>query len=314
LRIVFMGTPDFAVAVLEKLKQTGYDVVAVITQPDRPRGRGQKVTFSPVKKKALEMGLDVLQPARVRDEDFIKVLQGLKPDLLVVAAYGQILPREVLNIPKFGCLNVHASLLPHYRGAAPVQRAIMDGQKKTGVTIMLMNEGLDTGDILAQEEVEIPLDMDFGQLYDLLAKVGADLLIKTIPLWQAGELSPQPQAEMEASYAALLKKDDEKIDWTNPVEMIYNQIRGLSPKPGAYTVFKGNPLKIKEGAIYSGEGLQALAGTVLCIVKGQGFVVQAGKGSLLIKQVQPMGKKVMSAQSFINGYHLEVGDIFDDTD
>ena len=205
MRIVFMGTPDFAVAVLEKLKQTGYDVVAVITQPDRPRGRGQKVTFSPVKKKALEMGLDVLQPARVRDEDFIKVLQGLKPDLLVVAAYGQILPREVLNIPKFGCLNVHASLLPHYRGAAPVQRAIMDGQKKTGVTIMLMNEGLDTGDILAQEEVEIPLDMDFGQLYDLLAKVGADLLIKTIPLWQAGS-SLQPQAEMEASYAALLKK------------------------------------------------------------------------------------------------------------
>jgi methionyl-tRNA formyltransferase len=190
----------------------------------------------------------------------------------------------------------------------------MDGQKKTGVSIMLMNEGLDTGDILTQEAVEIPLDMNFGQLHDLLAIVGADLLIKTIPLWQTGEISPLSQAGLETNYAALLKKEDEKIHWTNSVGMIYNQIRGLSPKPGAYTVFKGNPLKIKEGKIYTGEGLQALAGTVLCIVKGQGFVVQAGNGSLLVKQVQPMGKIVMSAPSFMNGYHLEVGDIFDDAD
>jgi len=314
MRIVFMGTPDFAVPVLEKLKQTGYDLVAVITQPDRPSGRGQKVTFSPVKKKALEMGIDILQPSRLKDEDLIKVLQGLKPELFVVAAFGQILPREVLNIPKFGCLNVHASLLPHYRGAAPIQRAIMDGQKKTGVTIMLMNEGLDTGDILTYEAVKIPTDMNFGQLHDLLAIVGADLLSKTIPLWQAGEILPQSQSGMETNYAALLKKEDEKIHWTNPVEMIYNQIRGLSPNPGAYIVFKGNSLKIKEGAIYTREGSQASVGKVLCIVKGQGFVVQAGKGSLLIKQVQPMGKKAMSAQSFINGYHLEVGDIFYDAD
>jgi len=309
-----MGTPEFAVPVLEKLKQTGNELVAVITQPDRPSGRGQKVTFCPVKKKALERGLDILQPSRVKDMDFILTLKRLKPELFVVAAFGQILPREVLNIPQFGCLNVHASLLPKYRGAAPIQRAIMDGQKKTGVTIMLMNEGLDTGDILTQEEVEIPIDMDFGQLHDSLAIVGADLLIKTIPLWQGGELSPQSQAGMETNYAAILKKEDEKIDWTNHVEMIYNQTRGLSPKPGAYTVFKGLSLKIKESQIYTEEGLQGSVGKVLSIVKGQGFVVQAGKGSLLIKQVQPMGKKVMPAQSFVNGYHLEVGDVFYDSD
>jgi methionyl-tRNA formyltransferase len=310
MRIVFMGTPDFAVPVLVKLGQAGYDLAAVVTQPDRPRGRGHKVSFSPVKEKALEMGLKVLQPARVKDKSFIKTLQELQPELIVVAAFGQILPAEVLNIPVYGCLNVHASLLPRYRGAAPLQRAMMAGEKKTGVTIMLMDQGLDTGDILTQAEVEIPYNFNCGQLHDRLARSGAELLIKTLPLWQKGEISPQSQTGMESNYAAPLKKEDEKIDWANSAAVLYNQIRGLTPFPGAYTVFQGKPLKISESELYAFTGQPAVPGTVLLLLKGQGFVVQTGAGCLLVKQVQPVGKKTMPAHSFINGYHLEVGDVF----
>ncbi|HHY05807.1 MAG TPA: methionyl-tRNA formyltransferase [Clostridia bacterium] len=310
MQIIFMGTPDFALPVLEKLAQTDHDLVAVVTQPDRVRGRGRKVSFSPVKKKALEMGLEVLQPCRVKEPDFIKTLQELKPDLIIVAAFGQILPEAILTLPKYGCLNVHASLLPRYRGAAPLQRALMAGEKKTGVTIMLMEQGLDTGDILTQAEVEIPVDYTFSQLHDHLANKGAELLIKTLPLWVAGEIVPRPQKEEESSYAPPLKKDDEKINWANSAEMIYHQIRGLVPEPGTYTIFRQKPLKIKGSEIYVCENQKAVPGTVLRLVKGQGFVVQTGQGTLLVKQVQPAGKKTMSAASFINGYHLEVGDVF----
>ncbi|MDD2433545.1 MAG: methionyl-tRNA formyltransferase, partial [Clostridia bacterium] len=263
MRIVFMGTPDFAVPVLSKLIRSDYDLVAVVTQPDRPKGRGRKLCFSPVKEKALEMGLKVLQPARVKEEAFVQVLQELQPELIVVAAFGQILPAEVLNIPVYGCLNVHASLLPSYRGAASIQRAIMAGEEKTGITIMLMDQGLDTGDILTQAEVEISLDCNFGQLHEHLALVGADLLIKTIPLWIRGEISPQAQVGMKSNYAAPLKKEDEKICWTNSVQKIYNQIRGLTPYPGAYTLWQGKPLKIKESMIYDRQDQEAEPGTVL---------------------------------------------------
>jgi len=314
MRIVFMGTPDFAVPILEVLKQSGYDLVAVVTQPDRPSGRGHKVQISSVKEKALELGLQVVQPQKVKDEQFIKVLQDLQPELIVVAAYGQILPEEILRMPLYGCLNVHASLLPYYRGAAPIQRAIMEGAKKTGVSIMLMDKGLDTGDILTQEEIPIPIELNFGQLHDQLAFVGSQLLSKTIPLWIEGKIAPRSQSGLSSNYAYPLKKEDEKIDWTNSAEVIYNQIRGLTPAPGAYTIFKGNSLKIKEAEIYAWEGKQNPEGTVHGLVKGQGFVVQAGQGSLLIKQVQPRGKKVMTAQSYLNGYHLEVGDVFNDSE
>jgi methionyl-tRNA formyltransferase len=305
-----MGTPDFAVPILAGLAQTNNDLVAVVTQPDRPRGRGRKVSFSSVKEKALEMGLNVLQPCRIKEEGFIKTLQSLQPDLIVVAAFGQILPEKILKMPTYGCLNVHASLLPHYRGAAPIQRAIMAGEKKTGITIMLMDQGLDTGDILTQADVEIPVDFTFGQLHDRLAVIGAELLVKTIPLWQAGDITSHSQRDKESSYAFPIKKDDEKINWVNSAEVIYNQIRGLTPKPGTYTIFRKKPLKIKKSEIYVDTGQQAVPGTVLLLIKGQGFVVQTGDGSLLVKQVQPVGKKMMSAQSFINGYHLEVGDVF----
>ncbi|MGI6606429.1 MAG: methionyl-tRNA formyltransferase [Peptococcia bacterium] len=324
IRIVFMGTPEFAVPVLEKLSQTDkIEIVAVVTQPDRPRGRGKQLTFSPVKEKALALGLQVLQPERVREEDFLKRLQELKPDLIIVAAFGQILPQEILTLPPHGCLNVHASLLPAYRGAAPIQRAILQGEEKTGISIMLMEQGLDTGDVLAEEEVPIPFTMNYGELHDALAIVGAELLARTVPRWLAGLIEPVPQekiTERKPGYASPLRRDDEIISWANPAEMIYNQIRGLAPVPGAYTIFQGKPLKIRESEPVNDDlaGLKDeqqpvvvhAPGTVVALLKGKGFVVQTGSGCLLIKQVQLVGKNIIPAQSFLNGYHLEVGYVF----
>ena len=300
IRIVFMGTPEFAVPVLEKLSQTDkIEIVAVVTQPDRPRGRGKQLTFSPVKEKALALGLQVLQPERVREEDFLKRLQELKPDLIIVAAFGQILPQEILTLPPHGCLNVHASLLPAYRGAAPIQRAILQGEEKTGISIMLMEQGLDTGDVLAEEEVPIPFTMNYGELHDALAIVGAELLARTVPRWLAGLIEPVPQekiTERKPGYASPLRRDDEIISWANPAEMIYNQIRGLAPVPGAYTIFQGKPLKIRESEPVNDDlaGLKDeqqpvvvhAPGTVVALLKGKGFVVQTGSGGLLIKFFQ----------------------------
>lgn len=310
MRIVFMGTPDFAVPVLEKIYDAGYTISAVVTQPDRPRGRGCKLTFSSVKEKALELGLNVMQPRRVKDEEFIHTLQEIKPDLLIVAAFGQILPEEVLKTPVYGCLNVHASLLPLYRGAAPIQRAIMQGEKISGVTIMLMDKGLDTGDMLAKEKIKITADMNYGMLHDSLSLVGAELLLKTIPLWKDGKIKAISQMGMASSYASPLKKEDEIIYWRNSASVIYNQIRALDPCPGAATTFQDKPLKIRACEQYNTVHQGAEPGTVLLLLKGQGFVVQTGEGCLLVKQVQPMGKNIMSAYSFINGYHLEVGYVF----
>lgn len=320
-RIVFMGTPEFAVTTLEKLcASSDLNVVAVVTQPDRPKGRGRQLHFSAVKEKALALGLTVLQPERVKEEAFLQQLRELRPDLIIVAAFGQILPEQILQLPSYGCLNVHASLLPAYRGAAPIQRVLLAGEEKTGISIMLMDKGLDTGDVLAQEEVAVSREINYGQLHDLLAKIGAELLSRTIPAWLAGAIKPVPQQSItarEPSYASPLRREDEIISWANPAEMIYNQIRGLAPWPGAYTVFQDKPLKLWDSGIYyqgaSGHANEALVkapGTVLTLVKGQGFVVQTGAGSLLIKEVQPVGKKIISAQSFLNGYHLEVGYVF----
>lgn len=310
MRIIFMGTPDFAVPILEKIYDAGYNIVTVVTQPDRPKGRGRKLSFSPVKKKALALGINVLQPLRLKDKDFINTLQELKPDLIIVAAFGQILPETVLKNPSYGCLNVHASLLPLYRGAAPIQRAIMQDEKMTGVTIMLMDKGLDTGDMLVKEEIEITDDMNYGQLHDRLSLLGAELLLKTIPLWKEGKIKALSQAGLESSYATPLKKEDEIICWANPARVIYNQIRALDPWPGACTLFKDQPLKIRASELYHTSHEGAEPGTVLSLLKGQGFVVQTGEGCLLVKKVQPMGKKIMPAHSFLNGYHLEVGYVF----
>lgn len=302
--IIFMGTPEFAVPSLQALSEEGYNLAGVVTQPDRPKGRGRKLAFSPVKEAALELKLEVFQPARIRDEGFNEQIKLLNPDLIVVVAFGQILPASILDLPPLGCINVHASLLPSYRGAAPIHRAILNGETESGVTTMLMDKGLDTGDILLKEKVVIPEDMTFGELHDILALKGAALLLKTVELWKEKKIEPLSQKGLPASYAPLLKREDELILWENPVTKIYNQIRGLEPWPGAYTYFKGTTLKIRRAEIYNKTGGGLSPGTVVSLVKGKGFVVQTGQGRLLVSAVQPYGKNIMTAGSFVNGYRL----------
>ncbi|MFZ5753759.1 MAG: methionyl-tRNA formyltransferase [Bacillota bacterium] len=310
MRIVFMGTPEFAVPSLKALYEAGHEIIAVITQPDRPRGRGQKLSLPPVKEAALALGLNIYQPHKIREQGFVEILEDLSPDLIVVVAFGQILPPNILSMPPYGCINVHASLLPAYRGPAPIHWAIMNGEKVTGITTMLMDTGLDTGDMLLKEEVPISPDMTTGELHDLLAQVGAGLLVKTIELWQDKKISPISQNGLAFSYAPLLKREHELIQWEKTAETIFNQIRGLEPWPGAYTMHKGSILKIRGAQIYHQTEQKAQPGTVLKIVKDRGFVVQTGEGSILVTKVQPFGKQTMAATSFCNGYHLEVGYVF----
>lgn len=309
LSLIFMGTPDFAVPSLQALAEAGHDILAVVTQPDRPKGRGKKLAFSPVKEKALELGLPIIQVPKVKDSAFIQEVKRLQPEMICVVAFGQILPEELLAIPKYGCINVHGSLLPAYRGAAPLQRAVLNGDPKSGITTMLMDVGLDTGDMLLKEEVEIGPEMSYGQLHDLLAEKGANLLTKTVTLWAEGGITPTPQEHELATYAAMLDREDERINWDNEATKIHNQVRGLAPQPGAYTFFRGQTLKIKGSSVYDKDGKGTCAGEIIKLLKGTGFIVQCGQGSLLVTEVQPMGKKAMSADSFINGYHLKVGEI-----
>jgi len=310
LRVIFFGTPDFAVPSLYAIHESGYTLAAVITQPDRPKGRGQKVKNTPVKEAALNIGIPVYQPVTIKEDSFIDLLAELLPDLIVVVAFGQILPKRVLGLPRFGCINVHASLLPSYRGAAPIHWAVINGESQTGITTMLMDTGLDTGDMLLSERVAIPPEITTGELHDALAQTGAKLLIKTIELWRNGQLQPVSQKGLASSYAPLLKREHELINWEKPAESIYNQIRGLQPWPGAFTFFQGNQLKITEAKLYCEEAVTAKPGTVLELLKGRGFVIQTGQGSIAVNFVQPHGKKIMPADSFVNGYHLEVGYVF----
>ncbi|MGB3972725.1 MAG: methionyl-tRNA formyltransferase [Peptococcia bacterium] len=309
LSILFMGTPDFAVPSLQALVNEGHTIQTVITQPDRPKGRGQKLAYSPVKEKALELGLPIFQPRRIREPECVAKIKELQPDLICVVAFGQILPADLLAIPKFGCINVHGSLLPAYRGAAPIQRAIMNGEDKTGITTMLMDEGLDTGDMLLQETVEITLEMNSGELHDILAALGARLLVETVRLWPEQKIQAIPQDDELSSYASMLQKEDEKIDWNWEATRIHNQVRGLAPIPGAYTIFRNQKLKIRGSRVIEVDNRGEQAGKVLELRKGQGFVVQCGQGSLLVTEVQPVGKKTMPADSFINGYRLVTGEI-----
>ncbi len=309
MKIVFMGTPEFAVPSLQALHKKGYEIIGVVTQPDRPKGRGQKMSATPVKEAALQLGLRIYQPVKIKDESFIKQLEDLQPDLICVVAFGQILSERILNLPPLGCINVHASLLPAYRGAAPIHWSILRGEKKTGITTMLMNAGMDTGDMLLQKNTKITPEMTSGQLHDELKEMGAQLLLDTIELWKKGELKPHVQDENLATYAPLLKREHELIDWREKAEKVNNKIRGLDPWPGAYTLYKNKTLKIREAKMYQVETTkgEVKAGTVTKIVKGEGFVIQTGEGSLLITKVQPFGKKIMTADSFVNGHQLEVG-------
>ena len=309
MRIVFMGTPDFAVGSLKALAEAGkYDIAGVVTQPDRPKGRGHHMLMTPVKEYALSQGYEVYQPQRVKTPEFIEVLRGLQPDLIVVAAFGQLLNKEILERPKYGCINVHASLLPKDRGAAPIHYAILEGEAESGVTIMQMDIGMDTGDMMAKTAVPITENMTMGQLHDALRDAGAQLLIKTIDDIAAGRAVPVKQEEAQATYASLLKRSMEKIDWSKPARDIHNLIRGFNPAPGAFTTLPdGKNLKIW-GSLLTDKKSGGQPGTVVNVAR-HSFSVACGDGVLEITEVQPESKKRMAAQVFCNGRGVSEGDL-----
>lgn len=310
LNIVFMGTPAFAVPSLEALISAGYNIVGVVTQPDRPQGRKKVLTPTPVKEAAMRHGLPVLQPQRLRAPEAVAEVAALAPDLIVTAAYGQILPKSVLELPRFGCLNVHGSLLPKYRGGAPIQRSIINGEKETGITLMYMAEGLDTGDMIASSVVAITDEDTAGTMFEKLSLAGAELLLEQLPLILEGKAQRIPQDDAESTYAPNLSRDDEKIDWNAPSREIFNRVRGLVPFSGAFTLWNGEVFKVwetakpKEQDASSAPG--AAPGTVLEI-GAEGIKVQTGDGSLLLTRVQPSGKKAMDAGEFARGGVMKKG-------
>lgn len=308
LKIVFMGTSVFAVPSLEILASSPHRLIGVVTQPDRPRGRGKHLQTTPVKEAAMRHGIPVMQFERIREKQAVQEIQRLSPDLIIVVSYGQILPADLLNVPNLGCVNVHASLLPEYRGAAPIQRAIMDGRTATGVTTMLMDIGMDTGDILLQEEVPISDEIDHGQLEIRLAEVGACLLLETIAGLATGSIQPEQQNHEQASYAAMITREDELISWAWSAREIHNRIRALSPFPGAYTTFQGERLKLYRSRVFedTGDGGEG----VFLFATADGLVVQTGRGALEILEVQKSGKKRIAAREFVKGYPLVQGSRF----
>ncbi len=310
MKIVFMGTSDFAIPSMARIIDSQHEIVGVVTQPDRPKGRGKKVTSSPIKDLALEHNLDIFQPVRIKDDDSIDMLRNWEADIIVVVSYGQIIPSDILDSPRLGCINVHGSLLPHYRGAAPIQRAIMAGDRVSGVTTMFMNEGLDTGDIILQMPVDIDEDMDHGELESILAQVGADLLIDTIAVLASGSCPRRKQDNHRSSYAAMLTRKDEEIDWNDSAIKIHNQIRALSPQPAAFTSFSGEKFKIFSSQLVSDKEI-GVAGQVTGFTK-DGFRVQTGQGILEITEVQKEGKKRISCSDFLKGFELAPGDILGD--
>jgi methionyl-tRNA formyltransferase len=302
-----MGTPDFAVPGLEALLDNGYDVIDVITQPDRARQRGRKVVASPVKQKAIQRGLTVTQPENIKNPDVVSFLNECYPDAIVVIAYGQILPPDILKIPPLGCINVHASLLPKYRGAAPIQWALINGEQETGVTTMLMDEGMDTGDILLQERIPIQNNDNTDSLYDKLSKSGAKLLVDTLEGLKKNKIQPRPQDNALATYSPMLKKEDGLINWSLKANDIWNMIRGMNPWPGAYTMWNGNFVKILEAEIVQNNQGQ-IPGEITEKLKNIGFVVKCGTDALLVKALQVPGSKVLRAQEFMSGHPIGVGD------
>ncbi|WP_304221084.1 methionyl-tRNA formyltransferase [Phascolarctobacterium succinatutens] len=309
MRIVFMGTPDFAVGSLQALCESGkHEILAVVTQPDRPKGRGNKLLQTPVKEYALEQGLTVYQPQKVKTPEFVELLHELQPELIVVAAFGQFLSKEILELPKYGCINVHASLLPKYRGAAPIQYAIIKGEKESGVTIMQMDIGMDTGAMLDKVVVPIEENTTMGELHDALREQGAALLLEVIDKIATGTAVAEPQDNEQATYATLLDRSMEHIDWSKTAQEVHNLIRGFNPAPSTFTKLpNGKSLKIW-GSKMTAKSSAAAAGTVIETGK-HSFFVACGEGVLEITEVQPESKKRMPAQVFLNGRGVQEGDL-----
>ncbi|HLR62170.1 MAG TPA: methionyl-tRNA formyltransferase [Lentibacillus sp.] len=298
-RLVFMGTPDFSVPILEKLMLTEYEIVLVVTQPDRPKGRKKIVTPPPVKKTAEKYEIPVLQPEKLNDE--YKKILAYKPDIIITAAYGQILPKELLETPEFGCINVHASLLPELRGGAPIHYAILQGKQKTGITLMYMAEKLDAGDIIVQQSVKIAAADHVGTLHDKLSETGALLLADTLPEIFAQNITPESQDESLATFAFNIKRDQERIDWQNPHDVIYNHIRGMHPWPVAFTTYDGGQMKIWWGEM-DNHTYKGSPGEIVDIVDNEAFVVVCGnQKGLRITEVQPAGKKRMTVSQYLQG-------------
>jgi methionyl-tRNA formyltransferase len=306
--ILFMGTPDFALPSLQILHAQNYPIVGVVTQPDRPRGRGLKEVAPPVKILAQKFGLPVFQPEKVRDQSFLEMFYQLKPDMVVVVAFGQILPKEIIDYPPLKCLNIHPSLLPKYRGAAPINWPIIRGETKTGVTIMLMDEGMDSGDILLQEETDLGAAETYGELHDRLAEIGATMLIKTIDQVAAGIAKKKQQDASAVTFAPRLKKETGKINWHDNVFNIINLIRGLSPSPAAYTHLEGRVLKIF-AAEASQDKVSEAPGTIGA-VSATGVHIAASDGLVILKDVQLAGKKRLLISDFLRGHHLKPGTFF----
>lgn len=305
MKVIFMGTPDFSTGVLESIIEAGHEVTAVVTQPDKPKGRGHEMQFTPVKETALKYGLTVLQPKRVKAPEVIEELEKIPADIIVVVAFGQIIPKSILEMKKFGCINVHASLLPAYRGAAPIQWAVVDGLKETGVTIMQMDEGLDTGDMLTK--VVVPLDEKEtgGSLFDKLSIAGAKLCVETMELIEKGEVTPEKQGETTTEYAKMITKDLGRIDFSKSAIEIERLIRGFNPWPSAYTKLGGKTLKIWAADVLE-EEYEGAAGEIIKVSKNE-IYVKTGKGTLSLKEIQLEGKKRMTADAFLRGYQLESG-------
>lgn len=309
LRVIFMGTPDFAVPCLDMLIQEQYHVVAVVTQPDRPKGRGQKLTPSPVKEYAVMHDLTVLQPEKIKTAEFENLLTSLKPDVIIVVAFGQILSKTILDIPPLGCINVHASLLPHYRGAAPIHWAVLNGEKTTGVTTMFMDVGLDTGDMILKSEIPIGDSAITGEIHDLLKETGAKVLKETLIMLQQNKAPRIPQDHQAATYAPLLTKKLEKINWDRSATEIHNLIRGLNPWPGAYCHYQNRVLKIWKARIHDADVITTRPGRVV-MVTTEGLLVETGRGVIELLEVQPESKRRMMARDCACGYCISTGEIF----
>ena len=303
MRIIFMGTPDFSVGTLEALVEAGHDVVLAVTQPDKPKGRGGKMQFPPVKETALKYDIPVFQPKKVREPECIEELRKYNADVIVVIAFGQILPKEILEMTPYGCINVHASLLPKYRGAAPIQWAVIDGEEVSGVTTMQMNEGLDTGDMIMKTEIVLDKKETGGSLFDKLAAAGAKLCVETLEALENKTATWEPQGETPTAYARMLDKNLGNINWNTEAVQIERLIRGLNPWPSAYTDWNGKVMKIWEADVVDKESEEA-PGTVVKVEK-DGFYVQTGKGQIKVTALQIPGKKRMEADAFLRGYQIE---------
>ena len=308
MKIIFMGTPDFAVLALRQLAEAGHEILLVVTQPDKPKGRSKLYIAPPVKQEAMRLGIEVFQPDRIKKSENVEVLKKYEADVFVVAAFGQILSKEILDMPKYGCINIHASLLPKYRGAAPIQWAILNGEEKSGVTIMQMDEGLDTGDMLLKGEVAIDDEDTADTLHDKLSECGANLIVEALKLLEKGELKATPQPEGPLFYASMIKKEDGALDFTKSAQELALKVRAFQSWPGTFTSLNGNYIKFCM-AYPVDENSDKEPGTV-CRVEKDRFYVQTSRGELMVTKIQPQGKKAMNVKDYFLGNKIETGDRF----